>query len=62
MMNLEFLMQAAKTTGNKKYEEIARTHANTTLKNHFRKDNRLRVHLMNLLGLGDRLGGYMAIP
>ena len=39
MMNLEFLMQAAKTTGNKKYEEIARTHANTTLKNHFRKDN-----------------------
>ncbi len=39
MMNLEFLMQMAKTTGNKKYSDIAITHANTTLKNHFRKDN-----------------------
>lgn len=39
MMNLEFLMQMAKTTGNKKYSDIAITHANTTIKNHFRKDN-----------------------
>ncbi len=38
MMNLEFLMQVAKMTGNKKYADIAKTHANTTIKNHFRKD------------------------
>ncbi|WP_156308145.1 glycoside hydrolase family 88 protein [Sphingobacterium endophyticum] len=38
MMNLEFLMQLSKTTGNKKYSDIAITHANTTLKNHFRDD------------------------
>jgi len=38
MMNLEFLMQLAKTTGNSKYADIAITHANSTMKNHFRKD------------------------
>ncbi len=38
MMNLEFLAEVAKMTGNKKYIDIAITHANTTLKNHFRKD------------------------
>ena len=38
MMNLEFLAQVSKITGNKKYIDIAKTHANTTMKNHFRKD------------------------
>jgi len=38
MMNLEFLTQASKLSGNPKFKEIAITHANTTLKNHFRKD------------------------
>jgi len=39
MMNLEFLMQVSKMTGNKKYADISKKHANTTIKNHFRKDN-----------------------
>lgn len=38
MMNLEFLTQATKLSGNPKFKEIAITHANTTLKNHFRND------------------------
>lgn len=38
MMNLEFLAEVSKMTGNKRYMDIAVTHANTTLKNHFRKD------------------------
>jgi len=38
MMNLEFLTQLTKITGNKKYWDIAKNHANTTIANHFRKD------------------------
>ncbi|MVZ62413.1 glucuronyl hydrolase [Sphingobacterium humi] len=38
MMNLEFLEEMSKQTGNRKYADIARSHANTTLKHHFRKD------------------------
>lgn len=38
MMNLEFLTQVSKMTGNKPYYDLAVTHAETTLKNHFRKD------------------------
>lgn len=38
MMNLEFLAQVSKITGNPTYADIAKTHANTTLKNHFRAD------------------------
>lgn len=38
MMNLEFLMQATKITGNRKYYDIAVQHANTTMKNAFRHD------------------------
>lgn len=38
MMNLEFLTQVSKITDNPKYAEIAKTHANTTLKQHFRDD------------------------
>lgn len=38
MMNLEMLLWAAKNGGSKNLKEIAVTHANTTLKNHFRSD------------------------
>ncbi|HCU45466.1 MAG TPA: glucuronyl hydrolase [Sphingobacterium sp.] len=38
MMNLEFLTQVSKMTGNKRYYDLAVTHAETTLRNHFRKD------------------------
>lgn len=38
MMNLEFLFWAAQTTGDNRFYEIATTHANTTMKNHFRDD------------------------
>jgi hypothetical protein len=39
MMNLELLFEATKLTGDDAYKKIAIQHANTTLKNHFRKDN-----------------------
>ena len=39
MMNLELLFWAAKETGDHSLYDIAVTHANTTLKNHFRQDN-----------------------
>jgi len=38
MMNLEMLMWASQHGGSKKLEEVAVTHANTTMKNHFRPD------------------------
>lgn len=38
MMNLELLFWAARETGDKKYYDVAVTHANTTIKNHLRKD------------------------
>ena len=38
MMNLELLFWAAKQTGDKTLSDIAITHANTTMKNHFRPD------------------------
>jgi uncharacterized protein YyaL (SSP411 family) len=38
MMNLEFLFWAAKASGNKKYYNLSVTHADNTIKNHFRKD------------------------
>lgn len=38
MMNLEFLTEMSKLSGNPKYKDIAITHSNTTIKNHFRKD------------------------
>jgi len=38
MMNLELLFWASKTTGNPKYYNICVTHADNTLKNHFRED------------------------
>ena len=38
MMNLEFLFWAAKESGNKDFYNICVTHADNTLKNHFRSD------------------------
>ncbi len=38
MMNLEFLFWAAKTSGNKQFYDICLSHADQTLKNHFRPD------------------------
>jgi unsaturated chondroitin disaccharide hydrolase len=39
MMNLELLMWASKVSHDTRYREIAITHADTTLKHHFRADN-----------------------
>tara|TARA_R110002049_G_scaffold243170_2_gene416943 strand:- start:1166 stop:2320 length:1155 start_codon:yes stop_codon:yes gene_type:complete len=39
MMNLELLFKLSEWTGNPVYQEVAIIHANTTLANHFRKDN-----------------------
>lgn len=38
MMNLEMLFEASKLTGDKRFYNIAVSHANTTMKNHFRDD------------------------
>ncbi|MGF1926078.1 MAG: glycoside hydrolase family 88 protein [Bacteroidia bacterium] len=38
MMNLELLFEATKFTGDSSYYKLAVTHANTTIKNHFRPD------------------------
>lgn len=38
MMNLELLFEATRLTGDSSFYKIAVTHANTTLKNHFRTD------------------------
>ncbi len=39
MMNLQLLFHATELTGDSTYYNIAVTHANTTLQNHFREDN-----------------------
>jgi len=39
MMNLELLFHASKISGDDQYKNVAITHANTTLNNHFRADN-----------------------
>ena len=38
MMNLEYLLWAAKTTGDERFYQICISHADSTIKNHFRKD------------------------
>jgi hypothetical protein len=38
MMNLEFLFEMTKLSGDSSFYKIAVTHANTTIKNHYRKD------------------------
>lgn len=39
MMNLELLFEATRLTGDSFFHKIAVSHANTTMKNHFRADN-----------------------
>src|ERR1043165_8014932 len=46
MMNLELLFWATKIYGDSSFYKIAVTHANTTLKNHFRSDNS-SYHVLN---------------
>lgn len=46
MMNLELLMWASEHSGDDKYRDIALTHANTTIQNHFRPDNS-SYHVIN---------------
>lgn len=46
MMNLELLFWASEYSGDKTYYDIAVKHANTTLDNHFRKDNS-SYHVVN---------------
>jgi unsaturated chondroitin disaccharide hydrolase len=46
MMNLKLLFWAAQITGDSSYYKIAVTHANTTIKNHFRNDNS-SYHVIN---------------
>lgn len=38
MMNLEFLLEMSKLSGDPSFSKIAITHANTTIKNHYRAD------------------------
>jgi len=46
MMNLELLFWASEHSGDNRYRDIAITHANTTMENHFRKDNS-SYHVVN---------------
>jgi hypothetical protein len=46
MMNLELLFWATRVSGDSSYYKIAVTHANTTMKNHFRPDNS-SYHVIN---------------
>jgi unsaturated chondroitin disaccharide hydrolase len=46
MMNLELLFWATKISGDSSFYKIAVSHANTTLKNHFRPDNS-SYHVLN---------------
>src|SRR5687768_11787845 len=46
MMNLELLFETTKATGDSSFYKIAVTHANTTLKNHFRPDHS-SYHVLN---------------
>jgi hypothetical protein len=46
MMNLELLFWATKVSGDSSFYKIAVTHANTTIKNHFRSDNS-SYHVLN---------------
>jgi len=56
MMNLEFLTQASKMSGDKKYYDIAVTHANTTMKNHYRKD----MSCYHVIDYDPQTGGIVA--
>ncbi len=46
MMNLDLLFWASEVTGDNQFKDIAITHANTTMKNHFRPDHS-SFHVLN---------------
>lgn len=52
MMNLELLFWASKVSGDPKYRDIAVTHANTTMENHFRPDYS-SFHVVDYNAAGD---------
>jgi len=52
MMNLELLFWASKASGDPSFREIAVSHANTTLANHFRPDNS-SFHVVDYDAAGD---------
>lgn len=52
MMNLELLFNAYKLTGNRKYYDVAVSHADLTMKNHFR-DNCSSYHVVDYALNGD---------
>ena len=57
MMNLELLFAATRFTGDSTYYKVAVSHANTTMKNHFRPDNSC-FHVMDYDTLtGKVIGG-----
>jgi hypothetical protein len=59
LMNLELLFRATKITGDSSYYHIAVTHANTTLKNHFRQDYSL-YHAINYNPDSGSIQNYVA--
>lgn len=59
MMNLELLEWTARTTGEGKYDEVARTHADTTDRNHFRADD-TAYHIVNYNSKNGKILAYYA--
>jgi hypothetical protein len=57
MMNLEMLFWASKTLNNSTYSDIAISHANNTLKNHFREDFS-SCHVVDYDNSGNVIGQY----
>jgi hypothetical protein len=59
MMNLELLMWAAKTSGEKRFSDIAVSHADQTDARHFRPDNSA-YHIVDYNPLNGKIFGYYA--
>lgn len=57
MMNLELLMWAARNKGDTRCETIARSHADVTLKNHFRPDGSA-YHILDYNPETGKIAGY----
>ena len=59
MMNLELLMWAARNGGDARFETISRSHADVTLKNHFRPDGSA-YHILDYNPETGKIAGYYA--
>lgn len=59
MMNLELLMWAAKQSGDKRFSDIAVSHADQTDRRHFRPDNSA-YHIVDYNPLNGKIYGYYA--